>query len=85
MQQNIEINIEELKLYGFSHVDRFRIGQALQIELTRLITENGISQSLSRGGEIAHLGGGSFNVNPNSKPHAIGAQVAKSVYSRLSK
>ena len=85
MRQNIEINIEELKLHGFSRSDSYRIGQALQTELTCLITERGISQSISRGGEIAHLNGGSFNVTPNSKPYVIGAQVAKSVYGRFSK
>ena len=85
MSENIEVNIEKLVLHGFSHVDRYRIGQAFQLELTRLISEQGLSQSLSRGGELAQLNGGIINVARNSRPEVVGAQVAKSVYSRFSK
>ena len=80
MRQDIEIYIEELKLHGFSHVDRYRFGQALQLELTRLISEQGLSQSLSRGGDFARVDGGTFNIAPNSKAEVNGNQVAQSVY-----
>jgi hypothetical protein len=85
MRQDIEINIEEVRLHGFSHVDRYRIGQALQLELTRLITEQGLSQSLSQGGEFTQLDGGKFNIVRSSRAEVIGVQIAKSVYSRFSK
>ena len=84
MKPNIEINIKELKLTGFSHIDRYRMGEALQLELTRLITEQGLSQSLTRGGEFAQLNGATFNIAPNSRAETIGAQIAKSVYGRFS-
>ncbi len=83
--QNIELHIEELVLHGFSPGDRYRIGEAVELELTRLLTEHGISSSLSHGGELARLEGGTFNAAPNSKAEAIGSQVAQSVYREFNK
>ncbi len=85
MRQNIEINIEELRLHGFSRIDSYRIGQALQLELTRLFTEREIPPSLTQDGEFAGLDGGTFNVAPDSRGQVIGAQVAKSTYNILLK
>lgn len=81
---NIELHIEKLVLHGFSPHDRHRIGQAVELELTRLLTEQGISQSLSKGGKFTQLDGGQFNVAPNSKATTIGSQVAQSVYKNVS-
>ncbi len=53
MTQKVDLHIEELVLHGFSPGDRFRIGEAVELELTRLITEQGIPSSLSRDGEVA--------------------------------
>ena len=85
MKQNIEININELRLHGFSHIDRYRIGEAMQLELTRLFTERDIPSSMVQGSEIGQLDGGTFNISPNSKAEVIGAQVANSIYNRFSK
>ena len=85
MKENIEINIEELKLQGFSHIDRYRIGEALQSELTRLFTEHEIPTSLTRRSEIAKLDGGKFNISLNSRAEVIGTQIANSIYNRFSK
>jgi hypothetical protein len=81
---NIELHIEKLMLDGFSPSDRHRIGEAVELELTRLFTEQGISHSMSKGGEFTHLDGGQFNVAPNSKAGVIGSQVAQSVYKNMS-
>ena len=83
-QQNIEINIDELVLHGFSSGDRYRIGEALQLELIRLFTEGNVPLSLTRGIELTRLDAGTFNMAPNSKPEVIGTQVAKSIYNRFS-
>lgn len=72
-------------LHGFSPGDRHRIGEAVELELTRLFTEQGISYSMSKGGEFTRLDGGQFNVAPNSKAEAIGTQIAQSVYAGFTK
>jgi hypothetical protein len=80
--KNIELNIEELVLHGFSPGDRHSIGEAVERELTRLLADRGVPQSLERGGEIANMDGGAFEV-ADSRAQVVGAQVAKAVYGGL--
>jgi hypothetical protein len=82
-QKNIELHIEELVLHGFAHGDRYRIGEAVERELTRLLADRGVPQSLERGGEIASVDGGAFEVAQGSRAQVVGAQVAKAVYGGL--
>ncbi len=81
--KNIELNIEELVLHGFSPGDRHRIGEAVERELTRLLADQGVPQSLERGGEIVNMYGGAFEVAQGSRAQVVGAQVAKAVYGGL--
>jgi hypothetical protein len=80
---DLDLNIEELVLRGFPGRDRDRIMQAVQEELERLIREEGVPAALCRGGELASLDGGSFEVQPSASPEEIGAQVARSLYGGL--
>lgn len=77
---NLDLEIEELVLHGFSGMDRDRIARALQMELERLITEEGVPASVQAGGNVALLDGGSFQVAPRSSAEEVGAQVARAVY-----
>ena len=81
--RSIEVDIEELVLQGFSPGDRYRIGEAVEQELTRLLADRGLPQSLENGGEIASVDGGAFEVTPGSRADVVGAQVAKAVYGGL--
>jgi len=81
--KNIELNIEELVLHGFTPGDRHRIGEAVERELTRLLADRGVPQSLAQGGEVASVDGGAFEVAPGSRAEVVGAQVAKAVYGGL--
>jgi len=81
--KNIELNIEELVLHDFSPGDRHRIGEAMEQELTRLLADRGVPQSLERGGEVAHVDGGAFEVAQGSRAQVVGAQVAKAAYGGL--
>ena len=85
MRANVELNIEELVLHGFSPGDRHRIGEAVQMELARLFAEQGASPSLARGGESEKIDGGSFNISKGSRAETVGAQVARSVYGGLNR
>jgi len=82
---NIELRIEELILHGFDSGDRHRIGAAVEAELARLFAEQGVPPSLARGGEMAHLDGGSFEVAPSSRAEVIGSQVAQALYGELNR
>lgn len=83
--EKIELHIEELVLHGFSPGDRQRIEAAVQKELARRLAEQGVPPSLARGGEMARLDGGSFEVAPSSGTEAIGAQVALALYGGLNR
>ena len=65
--KNIELNIEELVLHGFSPGERYNIGEAVKCELTRLLVDRGVPQSLERGWEVANMDGGAFEVAQGSR------------------
>jgi len=81
--KNIELHIEELVLEGFEKIDRGRIAEVVELELTHLFTEKDIPPSLAGGGEIDRLDGGAFQAAPDSRPETIGAGVARAVYGGL--
>ena len=81
--KRIELRIEELVLHGFAPGDRYRIAEAVERELSRLLADQGVLESLERGGGIASVDGGAFDMTPGSRAEAIGAQVAKAVYGGL--
>ena len=78
-----ELNIEELVMHGFMPGDMYRNGEAVEQELTQLLADRGVPQSLEHGGEVAHVDGGAFEVALDSRAEAVGAQVAKAVYGGL--
>ena len=84
ISRNVELYIEELVLHGFAPGDRYPIGEAVEQELTRLLTVQGVPPSLAQGKEVASLDGGAFEVMAGAKPEAIATQVAQAIYGGLS-
>jgi hypothetical protein len=82
---SVEIFIEELVLHGCSPIDRYRLADAVQCELARLFTDQGVPAALAQGREIAHLDGGRFEVAAGSPAEAIGAQVAQALFGGLTR
>ena len=80
IRPSLDLRIEELALHGFAHSDHYQIGEAVERELVRLFAEQGVPQSLMKGGELPNLSLGSFQVRQGAKTEAIGAQVAQAVY-----
>ena len=76
MKPSIELRIEELILHGFRQEDRYRIGEAIQIELSRLLAEGGLPSSMTRGAEYPLLTAGSLQLSPNSDAKIIGRRIA---------
>lgn len=79
----IELHIEELVLDGFNAADRYRIGDMIERELSRLLSESGVPPSLVANHNQAHIDAGALNVASVSTPEHIGAQVAQAVYGGL--
>ena len=79
-QPSVELHIEELVLHGFAPGDRYRMGEAVERELARLLGEEGIPISLRSESATDETRGATFNVPHNAKSPAIGQQVAQAVY-----
>ena len=85
LQGSVSLHIEELVLHGFSPRDRHAIGEAVQTELTRLFTEQGVHPSLGQSFEVERVDAGTFNVKSGTRAEGVGTQVAQSVYGGLGK
>ncbi len=82
---NLTLRIDELVLHGVALGDRYRVADALQRELTRLLEERGVPPPLLEGRAIERLDLGSIEVAPGAGPAAIGEQVARVIYGGLSR
>jgi hypothetical protein len=70
------LHIHELVLHGFPVQGRHAVGDAVQAELTRMLSTRGLPEFVTS--DV--LDGGSFHVTPHAKPNAVGGLIAKAVY-----
>jgi hypothetical protein len=78
---SIELHIDELVLEGFAPGERYRIGDAVQQELTRLLTTQGLNMTHSA--EIEQLRVNAAGVNPRVASATNGEHIARAVYEGL--
>jgi hypothetical protein len=84
---NVNLNIERLVLEGF----QLRPGEHLLVrasaerELSRLLTEGGVSQELLSGGAVPRISAGDIRVAGDSDARGIGTQIARAVYGGIGK
>jgi hypothetical protein len=80
----LKLHIESISLEGVdvSRSQRHQLHAALETELTRLLTVQGVSQSLQNGGHIPKL---SVNLASSEKqnPTQLGQAIARSIYADL--
>ena len=81
----IELHIEELVLDGFAPGDRYGIADALERELTRLLTTHGLNPTQAARLEGTQLDAGTARLKPDSTPRTTGAEVARTVYGGLTR
>ena len=82
---NLELEIEEIVLEGYSSADRRAVARAVERELARLFAVEGVPPSLFRGGEVPDIDAGGFEAASEAGAEKLGAQVARSVYGGLQK
>jgi hypothetical protein len=80
--RSIELHIEELVLDGFPPADRYRIAEAIEGELARLLTEQGFPGQM-QSGDINRLDGGTFDIAQGERADAIGSQIAQHIHGGL--
>ena len=81
----IEVQIEQLVLHGVPAGDRTRIAAALELELTRRLSDQALSPALARGARIEHIAGGEVRADARSGPDALGTDVARAVHRVLAR
>jgi|WetSurMetagenome_2_1015567.scaffolds.fasta_scaffold463103_1 hypothetical protein len=82
---NINLHIERLVLEGLP-VEGARavdVQAAVEAELARLLTENGLAAHLQQGAALPHLSGNVLPVSAEHNPAHLGTQIARSVYGGL--
>ena len=76
---NVELHIEELVLHGFAPGDRYRIGEAVERELQRLLTVQGAPNLFSGNVEHAQIRYRTFNVQPKENSDMIRSEISREV------
>lgn len=80
MNRDIEIHIDELVLHGFGSNDVELISKAVEMELTRLLTLNGLPASFSLARSHPQIDAGEFTMSTYAKPGNVGNNIAGLVY-----
>ena len=80
IRPSVDFHIDELVLHGFASTDRHAIAEAVERELTRLFTEQGIPAGLTSGTEPAPTSDEVFEMKPGANAQAIGIELAKALY-----
>lgn len=79
---NVNLNIERLVLEGFQlrPGEHVLVGAAVEQELTRLLSERGVSTQLLSGCAVPRLNAGDMRLTGGESPRQIGTQIARSLY-----
>lgn len=79
---NINVNIERLVLEGVSVPPSQRplLQAAVEAELGRLLTAEGLGAGLRSGGVVPRVSAGTIQLSPESNPTQLGQQIAQAVY-----
>ena len=78
----IELRIEELVLNGFAPSDRHHIGEAIERELVRLISTNGLA-GVNKTVSISRFEGGTFTADIGVPLRTLGEHVANQVFQQV--
>lgn len=79
----IHLHIEELVLHGFAPGDRHGIGDAVEMELQRLLEDRQSTGTIRQSSATDHVDAGEFKVTSDATPQSIGGHVAASVHRSL--
>ncbi len=80
----VELHIEQLVLHGFAPHEKGAIAQAVEAELLRLLSQQGLPPTLLGQGALPHLDGGAYQVATGQRPQETGRQIAQAIYRGLS-
>ncbi|HOE46570.1 hypothetical protein [Methanothrix soehngenii] len=79
----IELKIKELVIHGLEPGQRHRAADALENELGRLISEQGVPAFLRHEGAMESLDLGSFDISFGADSRQMGIHAARAIYKGL--
>jgi hypothetical protein len=84
---NVNLHIERLILDGLPFEARHRaaLQAEIEIELARLLTENGVAANWQSGGAVPSLRADAIQISAQNSPAEIGRQIAGSIYGSIGK
>jgi hypothetical protein len=80
----LDLQIEELILRNIPYAQRHHIATAIEQELTRLFSEQGVPSSIANGGIISRINIDNVLAPANAKVSVIGNTIAQTIYRNLS-
>ncbi|CAH8296370.1 hypothetical protein EV196_11153 [Mariniflexile fucanivorans] len=83
MKPNIELNIDQLVLEGFSRNEAYAITQSLQAELHQLIENGRLENTLTQEYHQQKMTLNPISTLANTRPEGVGRQIAQSIFSSL--
>lgn len=84
MNPNIELNIDQLVLEGFTRNEAFTISQSLQTELYQLIENSSLQSTLTQSYHQRKMNVNAISASLNTRPEGIGREIAHSIFNGLS-
>lgn len=81
---SVRVHIERLVVSGVDVRDRVGLGNAVQVELERLLTEHGWADAPEAAQQVARVQGGVIPAAP-SRVAEFGARIAGAVYGGLTR
>jgi len=84
---NINLHIDRLVLDGLptDHHQGPLIKAAVEAELTRLLTANGLANSLMAGGAMPSAPAPGIQMSSDSNPTQLGQQIGRAIYGGIGK
>ncbi len=85
--KNINIHIDRIVLDGLSipYHQQPVLNAAVEMELVRLFTDNGLASGLRTSGAMSHICAADIQLADNSDPTSLGQQIAQAVYEGISR
>ncbi|MFB3921946.1 MAG: hypothetical protein ACE145_09500 [Terriglobia bacterium] len=81
----VEVQIDELVLYGFDPRHRHRIGDAVECELKRLFEGGAQGITCASAVEVSRLDAGTLSAAPDATPASLGALLAQTVFRAMTR
>jgi hypothetical protein len=81
--RNIEVQIDEFVLHGFSVTDRYILGDAFLLEIEQMLNAPASYTFLQQDATLSVVNAGKIAFPSNIRPTSVGKQVARAVYRSL--